>query len=205
MSYHESDIWKKVCEIDARYKREVTDPHQKVLGNFSYFEEKCKRLEEIVSENKPKRILEIGLNCGHSAAIMLATCPDAEFISLDLGDRDYIIEVAKMFENLFPKFKFYRGDSKETLKQVMETLQGEIDFALIDGDHTYKSVHSDLSFVIPRISMNGLILIDDVEIPEIANAVNDSKLNNFELVSVIRAERYTKDRFSEAALARRVK
>lgn len=205
MNYLESDIWKTVCEIDTKYKKKVTDPHQKVLGNFSYFDEKCKRLEAIVNENKPKRILEIGLNCGHSAAIMLASCPDAEFISLDIGDRDYIIEVAEMFKNKFPKFKFYRGDSKITLRYAITDFVGDIDFALVDGDHTYTSVMSDLSFIIPRISLNGLLLVDDVEMPEIARAANDSIGQNFTLESVIRAERYTKDRFSEAALFRRVK
>jgi predicted O-methyltransferase YrrM len=204
MSYLESNIWKKVCEVDTKYKKKVTDPHQKVLGNFSYFEEKCKQLEEIAINNRPKRILEIGLNCGHSAAIMLASCPEAEFISLDIGDRDYIIETAEMFKLDYPKFKFYRGDSKVTLRYAMADFVGDIDLALIDGDHTYVSVMSDLSYVIPRICVNGLLLVDDVEIPEIAKAVNDSVGMNWKLENLIRAERYTKDRFSEAALFRRL-
>jgi predicted O-methyltransferase YrrM len=176
-----------------------------VLGNFSYFPLKCEKLLEWVARFQPRTVVEVGLNCGHSAALVISVVPDVTMISFDLGDRDYINYAAETIrENHLKTFEYVKGDSKVTLAPRLSTLEAQIDFALVDGDHTYTSSLSDLTAILPKVSPNGAVVVDDFEIEGIAKAVQEAcDTFGFEIAETVTAERYSRDKESVVVLLRR--
>lgn len=210
--YDQSPVWKSVMEIQERYKKvyKVNDPKTvQVLGNFSYFPEKCESLFELVKTESPDLILEIGFNCGHTSAIMISGSPESEIVSFDLGDRSYMDEASAVISSFHEKFTYVKGDSKATVTPYLVGRFGPspipvLPFCLVDGDHSYGGVLADLASVSPWISLGGIIVIDDVDIPEILFAVEDSNLTNFTELGTLTAERYTKNNcFSSMKILRR--
>lgn len=198
-SYKGGELWQCV-----EYIRQKTQGEGKqVLGNFSYYVGKCELLYKHVKQLQPKVIVEVGWNCGHSAAIMLHASPTSRLVSFDIADRQYMLEVADIVKRYHPQSRFHVGDSKVTLPQVLQVEDLVVDFALIDGDHTYEAVASDLKAVAPRMSPGGLIFIDDLDVEGIAKAVSDFDWTGFALIHQGTYDRFTKDRVSSVVVYRK--
>jgi predicted O-methyltransferase YrrM len=211
-SYETSEAWKLVIDAVNRNKQyvgklsQLQADNEKVLGNISYYREKCETFDNVVIDLKPKVVVEVGLNCGHSAAIILARFPDVKFFSFDLADRLYIREVAAEFTSKYPGFKFFPGDSNVTVPTVSSEIPDDVDLVFIDGDHTYKSVSSDIKHLAPKLRVGGVVIVDDTEIGGIARAVNESVLSSPSFVCElsVNALRFTRDRKSSLSVFRRV-
>lgn len=172
---------------------------QFVLGNVSYFKEKIDLLEFLFShdDNVIKNGLEIGTNCGHSAALFLDALPDAKLVSFDIGDRQYILDaVAILEEKTQGRFTFVKGDSKVSVPNYLADNDVMFDYVLIDGDHTYLSVKSDLLNTTARVTPGGVVVIDDLDVPEIFRAVKEHDWSEFTLLTTVLSLRYTKDKVS---------
>ncbi len=113
-------------------------------------------LEGILSQLKPTVAIEIGTAEGGSLACIAAHA--AEVHSFDL------VEPALSLEAL-PHVSVHTGDSHQKLPELLSTL-GEagtnVDFALVDGDHTAPGVKRDIEDLLgsPAVSRT-IVLIHD--------------------------------------------
>jgi predicted O-methyltransferase YrrM len=105
------------------------------------------------------RCLEIGFNCGHSAALILSARPDVTLVSLDNAFHPYVNAAQKVIQDFFPKrHMLVIGDSTITLP----TLLGEFDMYFVDGCHEYEVAKKDVENVLLRARSMDLIILDDV-------------------------------------------
>jgi len=108
-------------------------------------------LNEYISENKCKRIMEIGVADGENARTMVMVAirnfppEEVEYYGFDLfeGNNDSRIEkVRQKLKETGCKFKLFKGDSVQTLPGELKTLP-KMDLIFIDGGHSYATAKSD--------------------------------------------------------------
>lgn len=128
---------------------------------------------------KPLRAVEIGTAYGHTAAAIAIACPDAKVDTFDVC-RENAGETASPFDReILPRDrvgKVILEQSEEIRSRVRShiltpVLHGQslleiatfrrIQFAFIDGDHTWRNVVADTRAVLDRISSDGVIVWDD--------------------------------------------
>jgi len=108
-------------------------------------------LNEYISKNKCKRIMEIGVANGENAKTMVMVAirnlspEEVEYYGFDLfgGDDDSRMkQVRQKLKETGCRFKLFKGDSVETLLSVLATLP-KMDLIFIDGGHSYATVKRD--------------------------------------------------------------
>ena len=108
-------------------------------------------LNEYISKNKCRKIMEIGVAYGENARSMVMVAirnfspEDVEYYGFDLfgGNDDSRMErVRRKLRETGCKFKLFKGDSVETLPRMMKTLP-KMDLIFIDGGHSYATVKND--------------------------------------------------------------
>lgn len=121
---------------------------------------------------RPAAYLEIGVRRGRSLAMVASRQPSCRIVGCDLFIADY----ANM-ANPGPDFvrdelarigyrgnlEFVVGDSAVVLPEYLAA-HPELYFDLItvDGDHTARGARTDLETVLPRLSVGGALVFDDV-------------------------------------------
>jgi predicted O-methyltransferase YrrM len=130
-------------------------------------------LVKLVREQRPDTVLEIGTYRGGSLwAWCRVASPNAAIISVDLpggafgGGYDET-EIGRLQAYARPSQELHliRADSHspDTLAEVTRLLAGRpVDFAFIDGDHTYEGVQADFSMYSRLVRPGGLIALHDI-------------------------------------------
>jgi len=109
--------------------------------------------------------LEIGFNAGHSSTIMLTANPKMKLSSLDICRYEYTIPCAKhLHEKFKDRFNFFKGSSKEILKNKKPTV--ELDFIHVDGGHGLSDFYFDIDWSEKNLKPGGKLLIDDAYLPD---------------------------------------
>lgn len=129
-------------------------------GHSGELAEQTLALANIIKFLPPNaRILEIGFNCGHSAATMLCTRNDISILSLDLGLHGYVSKAKLLIDQIFPgRHELVLGDSTQT----MANIDGNFDMFFIDGGHEYSIALQDAKHCLALARPTDVILIDDV-------------------------------------------
>jgi predicted O-methyltransferase YrrM len=85
-----------------------------------------------------RRLLEVGVNGGHSAFLALTSNAELEYYGVDICEHDYVRPVVKWLQAEFPgRVFFYAGDSRRVLPRIKQTGL-KFDAFHIDGaKHTY--------------------------------------------------------------------
>ncbi|MDQ7033067.1 MAG: class I SAM-dependent methyltransferase [Desulfonauticus sp.] len=131
------------------------------------------QLLKLLSERKPKVVLEIGTANGGTLFLFThVASEDATLISIDLpggmfggGYPDWKIPLYKAFARHNQKIHLIRADSHDpkTLEFVKKILnRRKVDFLFIDGDHTYEGVKKDFEMYSPLVGKSGLIAFHDI-------------------------------------------
>jgi hypothetical protein len=126
---------------------------------------------------QPRRILEIGVRFGYSAAAFLAASPGAEYYGVDADNGTHggipgaYREALAMLTRQFPHsvIKVARLDTQREIPEG-----SGYDLVHVDADHTYEGCLSDLRLA-ARLG-NRWVLVDDVSlasVPGVAWAVRD--------------------------------
>jgi predicted O-methyltransferase YrrM len=127
------------------------------------------RLIALVRARRPRAVLEIGsFRGGTLAAWCKVAAPGAVLVSVDLPDEadtpatsDELRRLARAGQGL----EVVRGDShaEETRRDVEAALAGrEVDFLMIDADHSYDGVRRDFELYAPLVRDGGLIALHDI-------------------------------------------
>jgi Methyltransferase domain len=101
------------------------------------FCERC-ALEGILAHVRPRISIEIGTAGGGSLYHVAAASQEVHSFDVDQG----ITQLARHFDNV----RFHVGDSSELVPKTLRMLeeqQKQVDFALVDGDHSTEGVQRD--------------------------------------------------------------
>ena len=133
-----------------------------------------------------KKICEIGINACHSLLLMIMSNPDAEYLLFDLNNHKYTEPCLNYIKKSFPNTKITTifGNSVETIYKYINDNSIELaqyDLCHIDGGHTIDIFSHDYENIKKLSSINGIIIFDDYDYPEIRDYLND-KLNKNEII-----------------------
>ena len=136
------------------------------LSEMSY-KERC-FLNGIIRQNKPKKILEVGVSAGGSSAVILNSikdCDEARLYSVDYSERWYRdnskrtgFVIDSQFSHLKDKWQLYTGG---TAAKFIEQIGGDIDLCLIDTVHANPGEFLDFLIVLPYLKKNAIVVLHD--------------------------------------------
>src|SRR5687767_11480705 len=120
-----------------------------------------------------RTVVEIGTKRGGTFFLWCTIAePDALLVSIDLpggpfggGYKEEKIPRFRSFSRRDQSLHFLRSDSHhpDTRAELVEILGGrQIDFLMIDGDHTYEGVKQDFELYAPLVKRNGLVAFHDI-------------------------------------------
>ena len=121
--------------------------------------EECEKvLIQLLKDEKPQNILEIGTCVGYSSSIMLLNS-DAHIDTIELDkERQEVAKSVWKAQNLSDRVNAYLGDANIILKDVIKDKM--YDFVFLDGPKSRYLEH--LNVVINNVKSGGIILADDV-------------------------------------------
>ena len=113
-----------------------------------------------------RRMLEVGVNAGHSALLALSANPRLEYYGVDILVHRYTVDCVDFLTGEFPgRVHLYPGDSREVLPWLAERAE-ELDFDLfhVDGGHTDEVCLNDMTHCVRMgTGLKGRhLLLDDV-------------------------------------------
>jgi predicted O-methyltransferase YrrM len=124
---------------------------------------------------QPRRYMEIGVRRGRSLAMVLAACPDVEAVGFDMWMENYagmenpgpaFVQQEMQKISSAAKIQLIDGNSHETVPQFLAANPDAMfDLITVDGDHSEKGALQDLRDVLPRLSVGGAIVFDDISHP----------------------------------------
>lgn len=126
---------------------------------------------------EPETYLEIGVRRGRSMAMVAHAAPRARLFGFDLWIQGYAgmsnpgpdfvrSELAKLGHA--GSLELVSGDSHVTVPEFLARHPGlELDLVTVDGDHTIEGALADLRTVIPRLSLGGVLVFDDIVHPDL--------------------------------------
>tara|TARA_B100001057_G_C22539634_1_gene829034 strand:+ start:79 stop:735 length:657 start_codon:yes stop_codon:yes gene_type:complete len=164
-------------EIELKGFEELPDAMQ---GNTTIDPVSYLALFKFTKNLKPKNILEVGFNAGHSACCFLNAFPESNFVTFDICKHGTERKALKVLNKYF-NVTLIEGDSYYTLPQYFKDNNTKFDLAFIDGTNELKGVISDINNIAGNINTGGYILIDDYKVDSVAKAVTLSNLNDYEL------------------------
>ncbi|EKX41259.1 hypothetical protein GUITHDRAFT_153900 [Guillardia theta CCMP2712] len=109
-------------------------------------------------------VCETGFNGGHSASLFLLSDPRVRYYGWDLGVYSAAKVVAKKLSEEFPgRLQVMWGDSKKTVPSFFEQNSLLCDLVVIDGEHSYNGVQSDLGVISKHMKGKWQVFVDDCE------------------------------------------
>ena len=123
------------------------------------------------AKNK-KLALEIGTYMGVTASIIATSlgqdgvlyCVDPFESKNNKQNPGYRMAVRQLKrENTFHKAKFLLGYSND--QKIISQIPDQLDFILVDGDHSYEGLKNDWQLVLSKLAINGIVCFHDTTIP----------------------------------------
>lgn len=146
----------------------------------------------MLKSTKPKTILEIGFNGGHSACCFLNASPDAKLYTFDIC-RWGIEEKAEVVLKKHFDITLIKGDSAITVPNFLEENKLLFDLILIDGCHDYGIALLDIKNTMSFLNADGIMVIDDLHMGGVYQAMIDSGLNALYDLKIVNLEIEVKD------------
>ncbi|MCX7649210.1 MAG: class I SAM-dependent methyltransferase [Flavobacteriales bacterium] len=118
-------------------------------------------LFQTVRTLKPGRILELGTSLGLSTLYLALANPESRIITVE-GHAGLASLAQDTFHQLgLAHVEVWNGSFEEMLPKAMQTFGG-VDFALIDGDHTYLSTIKNIDYIIANSRPPFALAVDDI-------------------------------------------
>ena len=150
----------------------LKDPREKgVEGNTGKYNDYQNSLFNLVKELKPKNILEIGFNAGHSACCFLNASPDSKMITFDCCRWGYEENSLKILKDCGFDIELIKGDSEEEVPKYFKNNNTKFDFVFIDGAHSGEAPYLDMSNTMKHINVGGYMVIDDVALGNVLPSI----------------------------------
>ena len=172
VKYDWKDDLNKLSTI-CHYTKTRHDPSRNE-GEMSFGAEQCFFIKAVANSMKAKKFFEIGTGRGTACyAVSLEETID-EIVTVDvishyqkkneaIGYRSAVVSNQDLYEMIpFEEKEKIKFKHVSEVPFFMEELEGEFDFAFIDGDHTNKNViETDFNVSSKMVKDGGIILFDD--------------------------------------------
>jgi hypothetical protein len=113
-----------------------------------------------------RRMLEVGVNAGHSALLALSANPELEYYGVDILAHRYTVDCVDYLKGEFPgRVHLFPGDSREVLPWLAgRGDEMSFDLYAVDGGHTDDVCLSDVTHCVRmgRAQKGRHLLLDDV-------------------------------------------
>jgi predicted O-methyltransferase YrrM len=146
------------------------------FGNDWHFADIVSVLLCLADLIRPRRYLEIGVRRGRSASAVASRAPEVEMVLCDMWIRNYAgIDnpgpelVAAQLKEIGHRggHEFLSGSSHvEIPKYLAAHPERFFDLITVDGDHSRAGAALDLANVLPRLSIGGAVVFDDIAHPK---------------------------------------
>lgn len=166
-AHWKSILGSKLVELDTL----VYSGDYPVEGNLLYNHNSVQRPESVWLEADAKRhklfnlvknkknVLEIGINGGHSALIMLTSNPKLEYYGFDIGMHPYVSRAVDFLSKNFRNIHYIKGDSEKTLPNFV--CSSKFDVIHVDGNHSVEKARKDLVNCRRFSHKDTIIIFDD--------------------------------------------
>jgi predicted O-methyltransferase YrrM len=157
-----------------------------------------KQLNLVRTAREASRVLEVGFNAGHSAALMLLANPTIMVRSFDNCELDYTRHCYEFLRSIFgSRLSLVPGPSQSS---VPADAIDDYDLVHVDGDHRYEAVRCDLANCLAKCRDRAIVIMDDYEVGnDIARAVAERselvRTCEFELCSTLAGSSHAAFRF----------
>jgi len=150
--------------LNILHSLRLAEPHSQMI------KEEMDCLQKYAREKK--QAVEIGTYMGVSATIIAnAMANDGMLYCIDPFEaapgklNPGFKMAARLFKRnkIMGKIKFLLGYSND--KKIIEQIPDQLDFILIDGDHSYKGLENDWQIVKSKVVTGGIICLHDTTIP----------------------------------------
>lgn len=136
-----------------------TKGHTSFEGNSADVPQQTQDLIDYCKQYRPKRVMEIGFNGGHSANIFLQQESVEKVVSFDIGTHDYVTFAKEFVDMAYPsKHELVLGNSLETVPLYNSE---PFDMIFIDGCHDYEYAINDLLNCKRLAHSDTIVIIDD--------------------------------------------
>lgn len=126
----------------------------------------AKRANLAAIAGKCSRLMEIGFNAGHSAAVFLAANPDLQIVSFDINEHPYTDPCARYLQEVFgSRLRVVYGDSRTAVPSFDHG--GLYDAVHVDGGHAIDVVRADVANSLRVLRPGGILIMDDIFLPGI--------------------------------------
>lgn len=116
-----------------------------------------KLLQQLTTDNQPKKILEIGTAIGYSGIVMLTSSPNAQLNTIEMDEKSAEMARQNFIQaGVYDRVNLFVGDAKEIVTQ----LTGKYDFIFLDGPKG--QYDSFLPYLIDVLEVGGLLVCDNV-------------------------------------------
>ena len=151
------------------------ESHQvKIAEGYMIEDQKNQFSECLRSYPNIRKIMEIGLNAGHSALHFFNTCPHIElFVSFDINHHDYTQHAINYLSLKYQdRFLFVEGDSTLTIPKFSKQYPYEaFDLIYVDGCHLFDYALADIINAKKLAHPNTILWIDDFHDGDVNRAV----------------------------------
>jgi len=116
-----------------------------------------------------QKILEIGFNAGHSAALLLNNDNPAKFVAMDLGRHDYTSICVEYLQTKYD-LEYIEGNSNKTLPKYNPGII--FDLIHIDGGHGIVTATNDVNNCKKLSNADTLLVVDDTNFKRIRDLLD---------------------------------
>lgn len=174
---------KGFIEDETGYKINLNVAIDKKEGLFIY---------NLIKDNSFKKTLEIGCASGVSSVFICSALNqyNSKHIIIDPNQsKEYHSIGINLLKKLgLNNFVFIEEKSEIALPNLL-TQGHRIDFALIDGWHTFDHTLIDFFYIDKLLNVNGIVVIDDVHLPAIKKIIRYiSNYQNYQIIDSVKSK-----------------
>ncbi|OAI57868.1 hypothetical protein AYO49_06340, partial [Verrucomicrobiaceae bacterium SCGC AG-212-N21] len=161
---------------ESEGKTIAIDGQPAVAGRFISHGEQQK-LHELISQEKPKVAVEIGLANGYSTLSLLQGLSDKKCGTLISIDPFQLVDFrGAALMNIrragLDGFHFWWGKSSLIALPALLESESKIDFAFVDGNHLFDYTLIEFAYLDKLLRKNGLLVFHDYNYPSVRACLN---------------------------------